>query len=138
MDRKLKEPDPQALVVSVSFLALPMSVHHMAPSSLRQPVTHPFYTLKRLAKGSKTGRLDAKDALGPTLTFSTSLSFGRCNIALVFQPVQRGIDCSKRNGSVCSLFQFLANGHSICVIAQTSNGKNDQLLERPEKISTAD
>src|SRR6185369_995329 len=83
----------------------------------------------RLLYGFQPFPCDLEKSLSPASTFGRWIAVSRGHKAVLFQPVQRGVDRAQQNGTLARLLNFPRNRDAISVLSDTQDGEQDHEFE---------
>src|SRR5262245_30205333 len=116
--------------VRTTILQIVVRAHHSYRSpTLLQSGRHLPNSLLRCAQSRFAVGLDPEKSFRPSAAFCCRFTHLRAYVAFGLETLQGRINSSNRNVAACAHFDFSTYGHAIGVLAQSHDGKEDNMLQ---------
>ena len=109
--------------------SLSTALSRMRASHEIQPLQQPFVRLQGAGERLHACSRDRHVALRPPASLWSRFAHPRRDQGLGLEPLERGVQRTRRDGASRTIRQFRPNRHPVGVIVESQNGKEDQLFE---------
>src|SRR5689334_8028203 len=108
----------------------------MCPSQVVEPVDHSSVRPNRALQRLKTRGTDFDEAFCPAPTLWRGIAHSRGDEPFRFEPLQRRVECTRRDGAAGTRRELRPNSRAVCGVTEANDREQNELLELSEVHSS--